>query len=210
MEPREEPRVSGPVVAPPPAGTSKAWLIGAPVAIVILIGIIWAMLAGMPFGSSRKQSQQIHPAQRPSMDTVGEGTSTGATASIGDPQDMQSEQPAPPPMISVAPPPATTTTTPPATATFQPTVSDPGVAPPKQAEISEIEARAILARYLDGRDPYHTPANCLVVRGTGYSNRGYAFDVLDHCQSQRLGAWRVDAVTRDLFEQKPDGRYLHP
>jgi len=190
MERRGEPRVESPAVAPPSAGTSKAWLIGAPVAIVLLVAIIWALLAGMPFGSSRQQSQ-IHPSQRPAMDTVGESTSTAATASIGDTRDMQSQQPAPPPMISVAPAPAAT-------------------APPDQPLISETEAKAILARYVDARDPYHTPGDCLVVRGTGEVNRGYGFDVFDRCRSQRLGAWRVDAVTRELFEQKPDGRYLRP
>jgi hypothetical protein len=222
-------QTSAPPPAPPPQQrTSKAWLIGVPVAILILIGIIWATMAGMPFGGSRSQNTQIRQTAPPAMDTISEGTSTAATASIGDTQDMQSRQPVQPP----PPPPMTTTTTPTATTTIPMTSGAPAAPPavpvpvqrqpqpvqappppspqPRSSEISETEARAILARFLDARDPYHTPGNCLVVRGTGYSNRGFAFDVLDHCQSQHLGNWRVDSVTRELFEQKADGRYLRP
>ena len=207
MERRETPRPVEPVPAvaaspTAPPRSSKAWLIGVPIAIVILIGVIWALLAGMPFSMTRRQSQEVHPAARPSMGTIPEGTSTATTGSIGDVDGVESEQPAPtqtvaPPMISNAPPVTTATIAPPA-------------ASPPSSEITETEARAILARYLDARDPYHTPGNCLDVRGTGYGNRGFAFDVLDRCQSRRLGSWRVDSVTRELFEQKPDGRYLRP
>jgi hypothetical protein len=224
----EPPPVIAPTVAPPVAATSprtsKAWTIGIPIAIVVLIGIIWAVVAGMPFGGQHQQSQQsnqIRPADRPAVDTIAEGTSTAATSSIGDTTDMQSQQPAvPPPMTSVAPPPAAVpqpmpATTPPSSAAPSnqpvPTTTTQPVAPPRtQTQISETEARAILARYLDARDPYHTPGDCMVVRGSGFVNRGYGFDVFDHCQNQRLGSWRVDAVTRELFEQKPDGRYLRP
>ena len=231
MERRETPRpvepvpAAAPVVTPPasaptPAAvaaqrTSKAWVIGVPVAIVLLIGVIWALLAGMPFGGSRSQSDQIRPTAHPSVDTVAEGTSTAVTGSIGDVSGVQSEEPvpppmAPPPMISNAPPVQTTTIAPPASPPLSATVPPAESAPQPSGEIVESQAKAVLARYLDARDPYHTPGNCLDVRGTGYSNRGYAFDVLDRCQSRRLGSWRVDAVTRELFEQKPDGRYLRP
>lgn len=183
--------------------TSKAWTIGIPVAILILVGIIWAVVAGMPFGGPAQQSRQTTPigsSDRPAVDTIAEGTSTAATGSIGDTNDMRSEQPVtPPPTTSAAPRPAYPTATQP-----------PPPRQPAQTQISETEARAILARYLDARDPYHTPGNCMVVRGTGFLNRGYGFDVFDHCQSQRLGSWRVDSMTRELFEQKADGRYLRP
>ena len=210
---------AAPATAPPPVAaprTSKAWLIGVPVAILLLIGVIWALLAGMPFGTARRDaSPQVRPTAPPPVDTIAEGTSTAATGSIGDVGGVQSEQPvappaAPPPMISNAPPGTTTTMAPPVSPSAEPPAT-PAPPPPKpSSEIVETQARAILARYLDARDPYHTPGNCLVVRGTGYSNRGYAFDVFDHCQSRRLGSWRVDSVTRELFEQKPDGRYLRP
>ena len=178
----EPPTVVPAVVPPPPRRSSKPWLIGVPIAIVILVGVIWALVAGMPFGAK----QQVRRTAPPPMDTIAEGTSTAATGSIGDTNDMRSE---PPPMTSAVPPPPTQ---------------------PAQTEIQETEARGILARFLDARDPYHTPANCLDIRGTGYNNRGYGFDVMNSCESRRLGSWRVDSVTRELFEQKPDGRYLSP
>ena len=112
--------------------------------------------------------------------------------------------PAPPPVAPQATA-STRTSTPPSP------VAKPAAAPPAGREITEAQAEDILRGYIVSRDYYQLGADCTGIASQGYKNRGYTIDVVDRCGPRgRLGRWRVDTVTREIFVEKPDGRYLRP
>ena len=66
--------------------------------------------------------------------------------------------------------------------------------------------------YVTSRDYYRFgSADCIGAVSQGYKNRGYAIDIVDRCGDHgRLGRWRIDSVTREVFVERADGRYLRP
>lgn len=76
-------------------------------------------------------------------------------------------------------------------------------------EISDSEAVGVLRSYISSRD-YGVSTDCLSVNSRGYRNVGYDLQASDSCTGRSIGRWRVDSKTREVFRQRPDGRYLRP
>jgi hypothetical protein len=80
--------------------------------------------------------------------------------------------------------------------------------------VSGPQAVSLVRNYVVSRSFYNVENECVSVRGGTFRNEGYDVDVWDTCVrgggSQRLGRWRVDAKTGELFRQRSDGRYLSP
>jgi hypothetical protein len=119
-------------------------------------------------------------------------------------------QPRPAP---VSPPPATQ----PRPAPVAPPVAAPEPPPASRAtdeRISEGEAVSRVRQYIASRRVYDTSTACTSVRSRGLVNEGYTIEVWDSCGagggSRRLGRWRVDVKTGEIFRQRDDGRYLAP
>ena len=85
----------------------------------------------------------------------------------------------------------------------------PASAPPQQ-EISESAAISLVGSYIESNHYYNTGNDCIRVMSAGYRNRGYTLLVNDTCDPHVLGRWRIDAVTREIFRQRDDGRYVRP
>lgn len=86
-------------------------------------------------------------------------------------------------------------------------------ASPPEGDLSEAGAVATLLGWVTTNDHYDVRDSCIGVRSQGYSNRGYTIELLAlNCDGRDglLGRWRVDTLTHDVYEQKPDGRYLSP
>lgn len=121
-----------------------------------------------------------------------------------------------PPVIIEEPaqrPPARTTPKPTPAPTPKPTPPPVRVAPPPAREISPAEATATLQNYVASTDFYRVGRECMRVENRGYRNVGYDLEVWDTCAngaSRRLGRWRVDSKTREIFRQRDDGRFLRP
>ena len=93
----------------------------------------------------------------------------------------------------------------------------PAARPPQTSsaaagEITDSQAEDVLRNFVVSRDYYQLgSAECVGTVVQGYKNRGYAIDVVDRCGDRgRVGRWRVDSLTREVFVQKADGRYLRP
>ena len=246
-----------PVVAPPrtvpPASTatpvhtqprnSKSW-IWVPVAMIGLIVILWAVLAGMPFGGNDGPVRQAQPqvdviAERPAAENtapITEVTQPGEqpvvpplTTSVNttpSPAQTSTVTATPPPMTSAAPPVTARPTPVPVTPAPAPVRQTPPVQQPKPApqpstsapapardgsgEISESEAMSLLRNYIGTRDQYGSSVDCVTVGSEGYKNRGYTLYARDKCDNHSFGRWRVDALTREVFREKSDGRFLRP
>jgi hypothetical protein len=132
-------------------------------------------------------------------------------------------QPAPTPTPTPALPPVTTTPPPAATQPRPAPVSPPVVTQdppppsrpaPAESRISEGEAVSRVRQYVASRRVYDTSTACTSVRSRGLINEGYTIEVWDSCAasggSRRLGRWRVDVKTGEIFRQRDDGRYLAP
>jgi hypothetical protein len=227
------PRVTAPPPAAPPPAHPKTrvwWII--PLTLLVLGGVTWLLLAGLPFGGEDRPA-----TTRPATETIAEGTSTADNRPIGTATivDVTEDEPelvptttteAPPPNVSstptnTAPPPRRTIPVP--TEPVQaipvqpaPTRSDPAPAPVRRpvtrdAEISESEAVGTLRSFVTSRNPYGIASNCVGIASRGYRNVGYTLEVVDTCNDSRLlGRWRVDSKTREVFRQREDGRYLRP
>jgi hypothetical protein len=207
------------------------WIV--PLTLLVLGGVIWLLLAGLPFGGEDR------PAAPAAVETIGEGTATGdprtvQTATVVDVPAEDELAPTAtmtnevPPNIRETPPAATATTSPrtlpvPAepvrtmpvqTATRAPVRTPPRPAPEpvrRGGEISESEAVGTLRSFIERSDPYGIAADCVGVASRGYENVGYTLEVVDTCSGGRmLGRWRVDSKTREVFRQRGDGRYLRP
>lgn len=91
------------------------------------------------------------------------------------------------------------------------TAAAPRPAPAPSREISEDDAMNVLRGYIIARNYYPVDRNCFHVVSLGYKNVGYTLDVVDRCGNRgRLGRWRVDSKTREVFRQQGDGRFLRP
>lgn len=100
------------------------------------------------------------------------------------------------------------------TATIVDVEDEPAIATPRRPaprkEITQSEAESALRSYLASSNYYQLDAGCIGASTTEYRNAGYTIDVRDSCGSRPLGRWRVDSKTREIFRQRPDGRYLRP
>lgn len=210
----------------------SAWGIGVPIAIVALGLVIWALLAGMPFGGDRSEGPR---RDAPAMETVGEGTA---------PEGSSSRELLPPDDEQAVDAPAATTATssrattpaaapaaraprsvpiPPPSATREPVRESSEAAAPRrepaareqreqqpQGEITQPQAEATLRGYIASRAELGVSGDCLAVSPVEYKNRGYTMSAADRCDEKALGRWRVDSVTREVFRQQSDGRFLRP
>lgn len=80
---------------------------------------------------------------------------------------------------------------------------------PGSGEISGRTAVGLLDAYLGENNPYDVDLRCLSISNAGYRNVGYTLTVRDSCEGKRLGQWRVDSKTREIFRQR-DGRFVRP
>lgn len=184
--------VQPPVAPPSPPRSHRAawWLV--PLAIVGIVGIVFLVLMGLPFGGD----DQDRPP-RASTETIAEGRPAPSqerraeTATVVD-VEVEDEPPS---------------------AITRPRVQTPAPAPPParaSTEISQSEAESTLRSYIARTDYYDVGSDCISVSTSEYRNAGYTIDVHDSCASRPLGRWRVDAKTREVFRQREDGRYLRP
>lgn len=197
------------------------WIV--PVALVSVIVVVWLILAGLPL----RRTDQVRRTP-PAAETIAEGTvaAPARPPDTGTLIDLPSEELLPPSTATVP------TTTVPASPAPAPTPAPAAVPPaviveerPREAipppmasasaAISEGEASSVLSRFLGSGNRYRDVSReCVEVRGEGYRNAGYGFSVWDACVrgggARRLGRWRVDAMTREVFEQQEDGRYQRP
>ncbi len=227
------PQPASPAATVPPARRSTWWIV--PLVIVGLVLVAWLLLAGLPFGGERRTVTTATTETIAEGTATVRPIETGTVVEVGEPP-FATETAPPPPLATQTVPPVTQTVPiiieQPPIATPQPQPVQPRPIPrpvqpapvqptPQPAEpapreeISESEASSILRGHLAGSNPYEgVSANCLQVRGLGYRNVGYTFSVWDACVegggSRMLGRWRVDSMTREVFRQRDDGRYLRP
>lgn len=86
---------------------------------------------------------------------------------------------------------------------------------PQPSMLNDEQASATLRDYVTSRDSYDdVEDDCIRVESRGFRNRGFDYEVWHSCErgggSRLLGRWRVDALTREVFRQRDDGRYLRP
>lgn len=208
--------------APPPASglpvqSRMTLFVGVPITLIILGIAVWALLSGMPFSSDNtKLTRTGQPAPVVVNEQAG---STATTSEIGSPGEP------PPQPLSAAGRgtdviSTTTTAMPEGMGVPAPqTTTQPAAAPPRPPqtsaaaakELSESQAEDVVREYIASRDYYRVGADCVGAASQGYRNRGYTIDVVDRCGDRgRLGRWRVDSVTREVFVRNADGRYLAP
>ncbi|MEO6260123.1 MAG: hypothetical protein ABIP63_07210 [Thermoanaerobaculia bacterium] len=187
-------------------------------------------------GGTATVSQLGEPGGVQSTATITQGTSTidnTATTTLIIPTQLppQAQPPAPmsPPIFVPQPAPGSTSPVTRSTPAAQPsprpvppavpiqrTVPAPAPAPARppsrSAELSEGEAVSRVKSFVISSKSYDIPADCVEVRSLGYKNVGYTLNVVDLCgpDPRSLGHWRVDAVTREVFRQSGDGRFLRP
>jgi hypothetical protein len=183
------------------------------VIVLVLGAIIFLLLTGAPYG--RDEEKPVTQTQN-STETISEGdSSSAATATLVDDEPppvastTTTTTPAePPPVIREEP----RTTTPPPARPREDVPPVVAVAPPpaRVAEISFTEAVNVLRGFITSRDYYGIGTACTGISNVRYHNVGYTLEVHDTCGGRLLGLWRVDAKTREIFRQRPDGRYLPP
>jgi hypothetical protein len=188
------------------------YLIGVPIALVVLMLLGWAFLMGMPFGR-RETLQRTQTVVETA--TVGEESGPVGTPDLGVPPSAPA--PLPPPTTSAPLPPVVM---PPMPMPVPPTITEPPPppapapapappTPPPSDEITEDQAVDVLRGYT--RDYYtDVDRSCLAITSHGYVNVGYTLEVVDRCAGRSLGNWRVDSKTREVFKQNADGRYVRP
>ncbi len=186
-----------PPPAPPPAPLQPArartvwWIV--PLVLVVLGGIAWLILAGLPFGGRDRQPET------PRVETIAEGTvASSSPRETGTIIEVPGERPEPEPT---------------------PEPVQPERRPERREQsaegmLSDEQASATLRDFVTSRDLYRVGADCMRIESRGFRNRGYAYEVWHTCgrrgASRLLGRWRVDALTRDVFRQHEDGRFLRP
>lgn len=181
----------------PDAGAAPArpwWILPVAITAVTVVGLL--ILLYMPFGDREESETRPRTAG-----TIDEGSPVPSrpaeTGTIVDldrpPETTTTAMAAPgPPVVAVPPPPV------------------PAAPPPPDPEISEAEAINTLRGYVTSRRYYDTGPECIGITSAGYANAGYTLEVHDTCASRRLGRWRVDSKTREVFVQREDGRFLEP
>ena len=183
----------------------STFFIWVPIALVALALLAWAVLSGLPF-SDEPRRQDPRPVE-----VVNERQVTTATVGqISNADDMrESSTPAAVTPQPAAPRPARARRVQPVPVPSP--VPEPRKAAPNEgSEISEPSAIGTLHSYISSRDFYGVSGECLSVSSAGYRNIGYDLQVADKCTGRSLGRWRVDAKTREIYRQRPDGRYLRP
>jgi hypothetical protein len=156
-------------------------------------------------------------------------TGTFATTTTSMPADVGSAPPsttiAPPPTATYAAPPPRPMPTPmprPAPPPLPVPVSRPEPPPapvPQQSSSSDgmLDEQGAIIRlrsFLAQNNPYDVPIRCLDIASLGFSNRGYTMQVTQlacgSAPARTLDRWRVDTLTREVFRQRSDGRFLRP
>ncbi|MGZ8729331.1 MAG: hypothetical protein ACXW5U_10925 [Thermoanaerobaculia bacterium] len=175
---------AAPPAARPPARARTVWWI-VPLVLLVLGGLAWLILAGLPFGGRDREPEP------PRVETIAEGTvAPSSPRETGTIIDVPGERPAPAPTPTPTPEPAQ----------------------PKM--LNDEQASATLRDFVRSRDFYDVGDDCMRIESRGFRNRGYAYEVWHTCgrggASRLLGRWRVDALTREVFRQQDDGRYLRP
>lgn len=184
-------------VAPPPAAPSRFpwWIV--PLVLLVLGGLAWLLLAGLPFGGRERQAE----APRVETETIAEGAPVAPSSprETGTIVDVEGERPqvTPKPQVS------------------KPAAPEPRAADPQPSMLNDEQASATLREYVTSRDYYDdVDDDCVRVESRGFRNRGFDYGVWNSCErgggSRLLGRWRVDALTREVFRQYDDGRYLRP
>lgn len=188
--------------------TTIVWVL---LALIALLLIAWAVLAGFPFGEGedelrrRPQSSDVvveSPAAEPSRDVIIEEIAPQAGEEVPIDQVPESAMVRP-----ATPQQQTSPRSAPAPAGGFSSSSPP------EGNISESEAVARVTSWVNRNDRYGVDPNCVRARSEGYSNRGFTIVlVADGCSGRtgQLGRWRVDTLTGRVYEQKPDGRFLDP
>ena len=230
---------ASPMSTTPPERSRAVLLIGVPITLIILGIAVWALLTGMPFSSDSKKlsrteqpapavineqsgatattSQIRNPGDQPEDEVSGAGrgtevistTTTAMPAGMSTPPRQAAPRPAAP--VVAAPSPVVTASPAPKADSSAPAPTPPPVSRATTSEITESQAEDVLRGYITSRDYYGVGADCVGVASQGYKNRGYTIDVVDRCGDRgRLGRWRVDTLTREVFVEKRDGRYLRP
>ena len=175
-------------------------------------------------GTTATTSEIRGPGDQPQapVSGAGRGTEVISTTTTAMPAAMPVPAPPPPQPVTQRPPlpPATQTAVvaPPVAAPVPVRRTPPPATRPAEtstaatSEITESQGEDIVLRYVTSRDYYGLgSADCVGAVSQGYKNRGYAIDVVDRCGDRgRVGRWRVDSVTREVFVEKADGRYLRP
>ena len=187
--PPSAPVPAAPPPAPPvssaPSARAAWWIV--PIVLLLLGGLAWLILAGLPFG----RTDRDRPRDTPRVETIAEGTVAppappAESATIIDvPGEAPSQQP------------------------------PPRVEPDPQPELlNDEQASATLRDYVTSRDYYRVGSECIRVESRGFRNRGFDYEIWHSCESsgasRLLGRWRVDAKTREVFRRYEDGRYLRP
>lgn len=170
-----------------PPSSPRLWL-WVPIALLLLAGVVWLLLANLPFGGSRSSA----PPARVEREAAPRAHETGTIVDVTEPRATAPSRQRPPASAPAA---------------------RPRVAASRSEDLSESEAIAHVASFIRSRDYYHTPADCIDVNSRGFRNRGYTLEVFDSCAdggARSLGQWRIDTKTREIFRQRDDGRFLRP
>ncbi len=156
--------------------------------LLVLGGLAWLLLAGLPFGGRDREPEA------PRVETIAEGTvAPSSPRETGTIMDVEGERPLP-----VAEP--------------KPKPAQPD---PQPSMLNDEQASATLRDYVTSHDSYDDVEDaCVRVESRGFRNRGFNYEIWHSCErgggSRLLGRWRVDALTREVFRQRDDGRYLRP
>jgi hypothetical protein len=91
----------------------------------------------------------------------------------------------------------------------------PQPASSSDGQLDEQGAIIRLRSFIAQSNPYDVPARCLDISSLGFSNRGYTLQVSQgtcggSAAARTLDRWRVDTLTREVFRQRSDGRFLRP
>jgi hypothetical protein len=200
-----------PAHAPAPARTSFPWWI-IPLVLLVLGGLVWLLLAGLPFGSGGDR-----PPEPARVETIAEGTVAPSSSppETGTILDVEGERPAP---ARPVPEPARPVPVPARPVPVPAPAREPARTPepePRAGLLNDAQASATLRDYVTSRNYYDdVEDDCVRIESRGFRNRGFEYEVWHSCErgggSRLLGRWRVDALTREVFRQYGDGRYLRP
>ena len=216
--------VSGSAAGPKATRRGTWWII--PLVLLVFGGLAWLVLAGLPFGRDDREPEA------PRVETIAEGTvapsSPGETGTIIDvPGERESgpvnvparippnvAEPEPEPDRKPVNVPDREPVPEPKPVPDREPAKKPAPAPEQPRLLTDAQAAATLRDYVTSRDYYDVEDDCLRIESRGFRNRGFAYEVWHSCErggrSRLLGRWRVDALTREVFRQRGDGRYLRP
>ena len=208
-----------------------------PIGIIALILILWFVVARRPADSSQTaRTETVAVVQEAQSTTAGTATITEiappgfSTTTTSVPSDVtqqpvtepatdsitfSTQAPVPAPVapsaarVNPSQPPTPARTVVPAPTPARRAEQAPAPAS-RGGELGESETIAVLRDYIGSRAEYASPSDCLVIASEGYKNRGYTLSVRNRCDGHSFGRWRVDTLTREVFRQRPHGRFLKP